>query len=123
MKNLYRLLFIVFGLISMNTTTFANSREMQFKTWKTTTRSDIRNNPIDAVIEDNSYILIRFIEQENQPIYLQIKDNYGNIIFQEMVLPNEQTDYKVDLNGFKKGEYELIYQNEYTEIDGNFYIE
>ena len=94
---------------------------MQFKSWDKATRAPVPM-PIDAFIEENSSILIKFFNHQSQPVTFQIKDNHGNIIFQDMVVPSEEENYTIDLNEFKQGEYELFYIDVHTMISGKFHI-
>lgn len=109
----------VFSVVSANTLT---KRKVQMETWRSSTRAPVPI-PIDAFIEENSSILIKFFEHQSQPVTFQIKDNHGNIIFQDMVTPSEEENYKIDLNGFKQGQYELFYLDGHTMISGKFHIE
>lgn len=120
-KKIIGLFLITFAVITVSASTLTK-RKIELNLWSRATRSLVLI-PIDASIEDNSHIIIKFFEHESQPITFQIKDSRGNIIFQDMVIPNEQENYKIDLNGFKQDQYELFYLNERITISGKFYIE
>lgn len=119
-KKIVGLLLFAFAFITVNANTLAKHK-VQLETWKSSTRAPVPM-PIDAFIEENSSILIKFFERQSQPVTFQIKDNHGNIIFQDMVVPSEEENYIIDLNGFKQGEYELFYIDGHTMISGKFYI-
>jgi hypothetical protein len=120
-KKIVVLLLLAFAFITVNANTLAKHK-VQLETWKSSTRAPVPI-PIDAFIEENSSILIKFFERQSQPVTFQIKDNHGNIIFQDMVTPSEEENYTIDLNEFKQGEYELFYLDGHTMISGRFYIE
>lgn len=120
-KKIVVLLLIALTFTTVNANTLTKNK-MELGVWSKTTRAPVQI-PIDAFIEENSSILIKFFERQSQPVTFQIKDNHGNIIFQDMVTPSEEENYKIDLNGFKQGEYELFYIDEHTMISGRFHIE
>ena len=120
-KKIVGLLLLAFAFITVNANTLKKSDKMQFKSWNKTTRAPVPI-PIDAFIEENSSILIKFFKLQSQPVTFQIKDNHGNIIFQDMVVPSEEENYTIDLNEFKQGEYELFYIDVHTMISGKFHI-
>ncbi|WP_320978769.1 DUF3244 domain-containing protein [Bacteroides sp.] len=79
--------------------------------------------PIEAILDENS-IEIRFLENIDDQVILQVKDQQGNIMFQDVIVtPNEQETYKVDLKGYKTGHYELLYIEEDMTFIGEFVIE
>lgn len=79
--------------------------------------------PIEAIQEENS-IEVRFLENIDEQVTFQVKDQQGNIIFQNiMVTPNEQETYKIDLKGYKVGHYELLYIERDMTFIGEFEIE
>ena len=79
--------------------------------------------PIEAILDENS-IEIRFLENIDDQVILQLKDQQGNIMFQDVIVtPNEQETYKIDLKGYKTGHYELLYIEEDMTFIGEFVIE
>mgnify|MGYP002584379465 FL=1 len=78
--------------------------------------------PIEATIEEN-YIEVQFFEKLNEPVTFQIKDEHGNIVFQDAVIPNKQEIYQIDLDGFKADQYELLYIEKDMTFIGEFEIE
>lgn len=78
---------------------------------------------IEAIRDENS-IEIRFLEDIDDQVTFQVKDQLGNIIFQDVILtPNEQKTYKIDLKGYRVGHYELLYIEEDITFIGEFEIE
>ena len=74
--------------------------------------------PIEATQDENS-IEVRFLQ-----VTFQVKDQLGNIIFQDVILtPNEQKTYKIDLKGYRVGHYELLYIEKDITFIGEFEIE
>lgn len=79
--------------------------------------------PIEAIQDENS-IEVRFLEDIDDQVTFQVKDQLGNIIFQDVILtPNEQKTYKIDLKGYRVGHYELLYIEEDITFIGEFEIE
>ena len=79
--------------------------------------------PIEAILDENS-IEIRFLENIDDQVILQVKEQQGNIMFQDVIVtPNEQETYKIDLKGYKTGHYELLYIEEDMTFIGEFVIE
>lgn len=78
--------------------------------------------PIEATIEEN-YIEVQFFEKSNEPATFQVKDKNGNIVFQDVVIPDKLEIYKIDLDGFKADQYELLYIEKAVTFIGKFEIE
>lgn len=79
--------------------------------------------PIEAIQGENS-IEVRFLQKVDEQIIFQVKDQQGNIIFQDVIVtPNEQETYRIDLKGYKVGHYELLYIKKDTTLVGEFEIE
>lgn len=85
-------------------------------------KKDIVFIPIEAVLEGNN-IEVQFFGKSNEPTTFQVKDKNGNIVFQDMVIPDKQEIYKIDLDGFKAGQYELLYIEKDVTFIGEFEIE
>lgn len=96
-------------------------KRIEFKSWNVGKRSPIFI-PIDATIENN-YIEVQFFESQDNPVTFQVKDGHGNILFQDIVVPNEQENYTIILDDFKVGQYELLYLDKEIELTGDFEIE
>ena len=79
--------------------------------------------PIEATQDENS-IEVRFLEDIDDQVTFQVKDQLGNTIFQDVILtPNEQKTYKIDLKGYRVGHYELLYIEKDITFIGEFEIE
>lgn len=78
--------------------------------------------PVEAY-QNESSIEIRFLSKVDNSIIFQVKDQHGNTIFQDMVIPNELENYKIDLESFTMGHYELLYIGEDMTLIGEFDIE
>lgn len=79
--------------------------------------------PIDAILDENS-IEVRFLQKVENQVIFQVKDQQGNIMFQDVIVtPNEAEVYKINLEGFKAGQYELLYIEENMTLIGEFEIE
>ena len=59
---------------------------------------------------DVNYIEVQFFEKSNEPATFQVKDKNGNIVFQDVVIPDKLEIYQIDLDGFKADQYELLYK-------------
>ncbi|MCR2004072.1 DUF3244 domain-containing protein [Bacteroides acidifaciens] len=79
--------------------------------------------PIEAIQDEHS-IEVRFLENIDGQVTFQVKDQQGNIIFQDVLLaPNEQETYKINLEDYPTGHYELLYIEEDMTLIGEFDIE
>ncbi|MBT9897704.1 DUF3244 domain-containing protein [Bacteroides thetaiotaomicron] len=78
--------------------------------------------PIEATIEKNC-IEVQFFEKLNEPVTFQVKDKNGNIVFQDVVIPDKLKIYQIDLDGFKADQYELLYIEKDVTFIGEFEIE
>ena len=124
-----RKLSIVLLLISISVMTMeANNlserrtKHLVFERWHYQKRALVPI-PIEAILDENS-IEIRFLENIDNQVTLQVKDQQGNIMFQDVIIPpNEQETYKIDLTGYKTGYYELLYIERDMTFIGEFEIE
>ncbi|WP_301220944.1 DUF3244 domain-containing protein [Bacteroides caecimuris] len=79
--------------------------------------------PIEAIQDEHS-IEVLFLENVDNQVTFQVKDQQGNIIFQDVLLaPNEQETYKINLEDYQTGHYELLYIEEDMTLIGEFDIE
>lgn len=79
--------------------------------------------PIEAIQDEHS-IEVLFLENIDGQVTFQVKDQQGNIIFQDVLLaPNEQETYKINLEDYPTGHYELLYIEEDMTLIGEFDIE
>ena len=79
--------------------------------------------PIEAILDENS-IEVRFLQKVDNQIVFQVKDQQGNIIYQDVVATSSKEEiYKIDLKGFKVGQYEILYIEEDMVLIGEFEIE
>ena len=78
--------------------------------------------PIEAIQDEHS-IEVLFLENIDGQVTFQVKDQQGNIIFQDVLLaPNEQETYKINLKDYPTGHYELLYIEEDMTLIGEFDI-
>ena len=78
--------------------------------------------PIEAIQDEHS-IEVLFLENIDGQVTFQVKDQQGNIIFQDVLLaPNEQETYKINLEDYQTGHYELLYIEEDMTLIGEFDI-
>lgn len=79
--------------------------------------------PIEAILDENS-IEVRFLQKVDNQVIFQVKDQQGNIMFQDVVVPpNKEDVHKINLEGFKVGQYILLYTEESMTLMGKFEIE
>ena len=97
------------------------AKYIQLKIWNRL-KKDIVFIPIEAVLKGKD-IEVQFFEKPNKPVTFQIKDKNGNIVFQDMVIPDKQEIYKIDLGGFEAGQYELLYIEKDVTFIGEFETE
>ena len=63
------------------------------------------------------------VQQRHEPATFQVKDKNGNIVFQDVVIPDKLEIYQIDLDGFKADQYELLYIEKAVTFIGEFEIE
>ena len=117
------LLLIVLSFMTMEANCLSSHRGkyIRLKIWDHL-KKDIVFIPIEAVLDGNN-IEVQFFGKSNEPTTFQVKDKNGNIVFQDMVIPDKQEIYKIDLDGFKAGQYELLYIEKDVTFIGEFEIE
>ena len=116
------LISISFMTMEANNLSERRTKHLVFERWHYQKRALVPI-PIEAILDENS-IEIRFLENIDDQVTLQVKDQQGNIMFQDVIIPpNEQETYKIDLTGYKTGYYELLYIERDMTFNGEFEIE
>lgn len=116
------LISISFMTMEANNLSERRTKHLVFDRWHYQKRTPI-SIPIEAILDESS-IEVRFLENVDNQVTFQVKDQQGNIIFQDVIVtPNEQKTYKIDLKGYKVGHYELLYIEEDVTLIGEFEIE
>ena len=116
------LISITFMTMEANNLSERRTKHLVFERWHYQKRALVPI-PIEAILDENS-IEIRFLENIDNQVTLQVKDQQGNIMFQDVIIPpNEQETYKIDLTGYKTGYYELLYIERDMTFIGEFEIE
>lgn len=117
------LLLISIPLMAMevNAPSRLRRRTIDFQRWQTQHRR-IVPIPIEATLDENC-IEVRFIETVDNQVTFQVKDQYGNVMWQNTTILNEEEIYKIDLNGIEVGQYELLYIEKDLTLIGEFEIE
>ncbi len=116
------LISISFMTMEANNLSERRTKHLVFERWHYQKRALVPI-PIEAILDENS-IEIRFLENIDDQVILQVKDQQGNIMFQDVIIPpNEQETYKIDLTGYKTGYYELLYIERDMTFIGEFEIE
>ena len=116
------LISISFMTMEANNLSERRTKHLVFERWHYQKRALVPI-PIEAILDENS-IEIRFLENIDNQVTLQVKDQQGNIMFQDVIIPpNEQETYKIDLTGYKTGYYELFYIERDMTFIGEFEIE
>ena len=116
------LISISFMTMEANNLSERRTKHLVFERWHYQKRALVPI-PIEAILDENS-IEIRFLENIGNQVTLQVKDQQGNIMFQDVIIPpNEQETYKIDLTGYKTGYYELLYIERDMTFIGEFEIE
>ncbi|WP_439787070.1 DUF3244 domain-containing protein, partial [Parabacteroides goldsteinii] len=54
---------------------------------------------------------------------IQIKDTYGNIVYQNMDVINQQEILNIEIDQLQPGSYEFFYFDEKISLKGKFEIE
>ena len=115
------LLFSVSLFAMENNLLLKGKRHLQLRQWNDKKKSALFA-PIEAVI-DETYIEVQFFKSQDSPVTFQIKDKQGNVIFQDITLPNQKEIYKIELDNLEGGQYELFYIEEDTVFRGEFKID
>ena len=116
------LISISFMTMEANNLSERRTKHLVFERWHYQKRALVPI-PIEAILDENS-IEIRFLENIDNQVTLQVKDQQGNIMFQDVIIPpNEQETYKINLTGYKTGHYELLYIERDMTFIGEFEIE
>lgn len=115
------LIGISFMTMETNNCSTDHKTSIHLKKWNERQKSVIFL-PIKATIEEN-YIEVQFFEKQNDPVTIQVKDKNGDIVFQDMTITYKQGIYKIDLDGFKADQYELLYIEKDMTLIGEFEIE
>lgn len=116
------LISISFMTMKANNLSEHKSKYLVLKRWDYPQRALVPI-PIEATQDENS-IEVRFLEDIDDQVTFQVKDQQGNIIFQDVLLaPNEQETYKINLEDYQIGHYELLYIEEDMTFIGEFDIE
>lgn len=117
------LLLIGISFMTMEANNYSTDHKTRiyFKKWNERQKTVIFL-PIEATIEEN-YIEVQFFEKSNEPATFQVKDKNGNIVFQDVVIPDKLEIYQIDLDSFKADQYELLYIEKAVTFIGKFEIE
>lgn len=119
------LMFLSFFTIEANATSVSNGsyrvKTIELEKWDQSSRSAMLN-PIECYLMD-TYIEVRFIGSLEMPVTLQIKDAYGNIVYQNMEINCQQGILKIEIDYLKSGLYEFNYSDEEIALKGKFEIE
>lgn len=112
------LIVISFMAIGANAPTGEKGRVIDLKRWDKQ-QKEVVIIPIVAIMEDN-YIEVHFLEYQERLVTFQIKDRHDNIVFQEMITPNEQVSYRIKLENLNSGLYKLLYSDISIKLIGEF---
>ena len=96
-------------------------RAIQLEKWDQSSRS-VTPNPIECYLIDKD-IEVRFFKYPETPITIQIKDTYGNIVYQNMDVINQQEILNIEIDQLQPGSYEFFYFHEKISLKGKFEIE
>ena len=96
-------------------------RSIQLEKWDQSSRS-VTPNPIECYLIDKN-IEVRFFKYPETPITIQIKDTYGNIVYQNMDVINQQEILNIEIDQLQPGSYEFFYFDEKISLKGKFEIE
>lgn len=116
------LIGISFMTMEANTLSEHRTKRLVIKIWHQHREVPV-SIPIEAILDENS-IEVRFLEHVDKQVIFQVKDQQGNIMFQDVIVtPNEAEVYKIDLEGYKVGHYEFFYIEGNMPLIGEFEIE
>lgn len=116
------LIGISFMTIEANNLSERRTKRLVLERWIHAQRTPV-SIPIEAILDENS-IEVRFLHKVDNQVIFQVKDQQGNIMFQDMVIsPNKEDVHKIYLEGCKVGQYEFLYIEENMTLIGEFEIE
>ncbi len=116
------LLLISFSFTTMEADSLSKSRKkIGLNKWRGIQRSLVPI-PIEAILDENT-IEVCFLQNVDEQVIFQVKDLYGNIILQDIVVPVEQEIHTIDVSGLEAGSYELFYIEGGLILFGEFNIE
>ncbi|MCS3273377.1 DUF3244 domain-containing protein (plasmid) [Bacteroides fragilis] len=92
-------------------------RAIQLEKWDQSSRS-VTPNPIECYLIDKD-IEVRFFKYPETPITIQIKDTYGNIVYQNMDVINQQEILNIEIDQLQPGSYEFFYFDEKYPLKEN----
>ncbi len=98
-----------------------SSRSIYLEKWDRAEKSVVPN-PIECYLMDNC-IKVCFIGHPETQVTLQIKDTYGNIVYQNMGVNGQQDFCYIDISHLQPGSYKFYYSDEETGLKGEFEIE
>ena len=96
------------------------STNIYLKKWDRAERSMIPN-PIECCLTDDC-IEVYFIEHPVTPVTLQIKDTFGNVLYQDMIVGGQQDTFRIIVD-LQPGSYEFYYLDKKMILKGEFKIE
>lgn len=96
------------------------STNIYLKKWDRAERSMIPN-PIECRLTDDC-IEVYFIEHPIAPVTLQIKDTFGNVLYQDMTVSGQQDIFRIIVD-LQPGSYEFYYLDKKMILKGEFKIE
>lgn len=108
------LLLIGISFMTMEANNYSTDHKTRiyFKKWNERQKTVIFL-PIEATIEENN-IEVQFFEKSNEPATFQVKDKNGNIVFQDVVIPDKLEIYKIDLDGFSWFIRVILHRRKYS---------
>ena len=75
--------------------------------------------PIEGSLEGNT-LTLQMVEKNSEVFNIKVKNSTGNIVFQNEVLLSPKDCYKLDMNGYSKGIYQITVSNKDLVIEGDF---
>lgn len=116
------LIGISFMTIEANNLSEHRTKRLVLERWIHAQRTPV-SIPIEAILDENS-IEVHFLQKVDNQVIFQVKDQQGNIIYQDMVMaPNKEDVHKINLKGCKVGQYEFLYIEKKMTLIGKFEIE
>ena len=117
-------MLMLLSLVTVEVVAARNSNTVKFielEKWDQGVRS-AAPNPIECYLMDD-YIEVRFIEYPELPFTLQIKDAYGNVVYQKLEMNSKQNAFIIKTDHLQPGSYELYYSAGEMILKGEVKIE
>lgn len=117
--NIRRTLFLLFAVIIPFL--LFGQKDIEFdEIWGVEIRNPHYSIPIKAYVEEENHDLIITVLDNCNPLYLQIKDYKGSVLYCAVMTSAIMEDYVISLGTFPFGKYEVMISDGNISMVGKF---